>query len=85
MPFVLLLVNLLYYAALILLFARVFLPLLGVSPYHPVSEFVYRVTEPVLEPIRRRLPQTGPFDFSPMIVLIILVIIRELLFSLFLR
>jgi len=79
------LIDVLYYAALILLFARAFMPLLGVGFYHPVYQFVYRVTEPVLEPIRRRLPQIGPLDWSPLVVLIAVWIIREVLLSLLFR
>jgi YggT family protein len=33
-------------------------------------QFLYRATEPVLEPIRRRLPSSGfGIDFSPLIVI----------------
>lgn len=48
------------------------------SPYHPVREFTSRLFEPLLDPIRRILPQTGMIDFSPL-VLIILVQLFEML------
>lgn len=35
-----------------------------------VGEFLYRATEPLLAPIRRRLPNLGPIDISPVILLI---------------
>lgn len=51
-----------------------------------VGEFLYRVTEPVLGPIRRRLPNLGGIDISPMLLIIGLMFIRmlghELAFSL---
>jgi YggT family protein len=44
--------------------------------------FVYQATEPLLEPIRRVLPPQGGIDFSPMVLLFGLYILRILLFSL---
>ena len=42
------------------------------DPRNPVVLFLRRVTEPVLEPVRRLLPpwKTGGLDLSPLIVLI---------------
>ena len=41
-----------------------------------VAEFLYRITEPVLGPIRRRLPNFGGLDISPIIVFFLLWIIQ---------
>ena len=38
-----------------------------------IGEFLYRATEPALAPIRRRLPNLGPIDISPIILIIGLV------------
>ncbi len=72
----------------IAIFARVILtfiiPLSGGRP-HPIvvtiNSFVFQVTEPVLGPIRRSLPSFGGFDFSPMAVLIILILLRRVVDS----
>jgi len=48
------------------------------DPFNPVVRFLYRATEPVLRPIRRRLPDM-PIDFSPMIVIIAIVFLRRFL------
>jgi YggT family protein len=42
------------------------------DPRNPIVMFLRRVTEPVLEPVRRMLPpwKTGGLDLSPLIVLI---------------
>lgn len=42
------------------------------DPRNPIVMFLRRVTEPVLEPVRRLLPpwKTGGLDLSPLIVLI---------------
>lgn len=56
------------------------------DPRNPVVQFLRRATEPVLEPVRRRIPpwKTGGLDLSPLIVLIAIqfverVILRSLL------
>ena len=36
----------------------------------PLGQFLYSLTEPFLAPIRKVLPQTGPFDFSPLVLLV---------------
>ena len=46
------------------------------SPRNPVATIVYGLTEPVLEPIRRVLPVVGGLDFSPMVLLILLRVLR---------
>ena len=44
-----------------------------------ISEFVFALTEPILAPIRRLLPQGGGFDFSPLSVILVLgAIVRSL-------
>ena len=42
-------------------------------------DVVFAVTEPVLAPIRRLLPQTGMIDFSPLVVIIVLAVIQQVL------
>mgnify|MGYP006307241015 CR=1 FL=1 len=42
-------------------------------------EFLYRITEPVLAPVRKALPNTGGIDLSPLIVIIVLHIIYRML------
>jgi YggT family protein len=72
------------------IFARVILtfviPMTGGRP-HPVLvtviTFVNQVTEPILGPVRRSLPSFGGFDFSPMAVLIILILLRRVVDSVF--
>lgn len=47
-----------------------------------LGEFLWRVTEPVLAPIRRILPNLGGIDISPIILIIGLYFIRNLIFEL---
>ena len=45
---------------------------------HPLVQFVFNATEPALAPIRRVLPPAGGIDFSPMILLILLRLLRQI-------
>ena len=44
-----------------------------------VAEFLYRITEPVLAPIRRVLPSMGGLDISPIIVILIIMLIERVI------
>ncbi len=44
-----------------------------------VGDFLYRVTEPALRPIRRLLPTFGGIDVSPVVLLVALYFTRQLL------
>jgi len=41
-----------------------------------IGEFLYRITEPALRPIRNMLPNLGGIDISPVILFLIIVFIR---------
>ena len=52
------------------------------DPYNPIVRFLTSVTEPVLYPIRRRLPRLGGLggiDFSPILVILIIIFIQSFL------
>ncbi len=46
-----------------------------------IGDFLYRVTEPALRPIRRIMPDLGGIDISPIILLLILFFIRQLIIN----
>lgn len=48
-----------------------------------IAEFLYRVTEPALRPIRAVLPNLGGIDISPVILIIALLFLERLIFWLF--
>jgi YggT family protein len=52
---------------------------LFLNPYHPVRSTLDRIVNPLLNPIRKIMPKTGMFDFSPMILLILLNIVEYIL------
>ena len=41
-----------------------------------VGEFLYRITEPALRPIRNLMPNLGGIDISPVILILIIIFIR---------
>ena len=45
-----------------------------------IGDFLYKITEPALKPIRRILPDFGGIDISPVILIIILIFFRDLLY-----
>ena len=55
------------------------------SPYHPVRQTIDRIIDPLLAPIRRVVPLVGMFDFSPLILMILLELVDRVLTSILLR
>lgn len=51
------------------------------DPRNPIVQFLHRVTEPVLRPIRNLLPpwKTGGLDLSPLIVIIAIQFIERVI------
>lgn len=44
--------------------------------YNPFSQFVVKVTQPIIGPLRRVIPAMGGIDFSPMILVLLLYVIN---------
>jgi len=49
------------------------------DPYHPIRMNVNRIVNPILDPIRRILPQTGMMDFSPLVAIILVQVLEFIL------
>ena len=49
------------------------------DPYHPIRSTINRIVNPILNPIRRIMPQTGMMDFSPLVAIILVQIIEFVL------
>lgn len=64
---------------LVLVLVRVVLSFVGADSYHPVVPLVMQLTEPVLKPFRRLIPNVGGLDFSPMVVLLAITLARVLI------
>jgi len=46
---------------------------------YTIGDFLYRVTEPVLRPIRNLLPNLGGIDISPIILFLIIILIERVI------
>ena len=77
--------------AIIVVFARVYewvviihvlLSWIIRDPYHPVRQSVDRLVRPLLDPIQRILPPMGMFDFSPIVLLILIQVFTNVLVGL---
>lgn len=64
--------ELFFLALWLLIFGRVIMSFVDPTGRNQISAFLIQTTEPLLGPVRRLLPKTGMFDFSPLIVLLIL-------------
>jgi YggT family protein len=61
-----------------IIFVRAIISWVNPDPWNPIVQFLHRVTEPILQPIRRLMP-FGPMDFSPIIVFVIIIFLRSFL------
>jgi YggT family protein len=55
--------------------------------HNPIVQFLYRTTEPLLRPFRKILPpgRTGGIDFSPILLILLIVFIEAFLSRLLMR
>lgn len=51
------------------------------SPYHPVRRAIDQLVEPMLNPIRRIMPNIGMFDFSPLVLIILVQLLSSVLIN----
>lgn len=69
----------------ILILVRIIFSYLRIGPYSPIGRVVYELTEPVLAPARKIIYKigidTGMFDFSPILAVLILRIISSIIKS----
>jgi YggT family protein len=80
-------VSWLFYVYIIIIFVYVLLNLLFSTGVHPpfsrftdaILTFLRDTTEPYLRLFRRVLPSVGAFDFSPMIGIIVLYLLRTII------
>ena len=62
------------------LIVRAFLSWVNPDPYNPIVQFLYKVTEPVLYPVRRAIGGFGlGLDLSPLVVILVIVFLQRFL------
>ena len=50
-----------------------------------IGEFLYRITEPALRPIRALLPNLGGIDISPVILILLLLFLQRIIFWIYVQ
>ena len=61
---------------------RALLSWFSIGGAQPVLRLLVEITEPVLAPIRRVLPMAGMLDFSPLVALLLIQVLRSISLSL---
>ncbi len=62
-----------------ILVIRVLISWVNPDPFNPFVQFLMKVTDPVLQPLRRVIPPIGPLDISPIVVFLLLRTVQTFL------
>lgn len=73
-------IDLVFTVLYLAIMARIMLSWFRFDPYHPLSLFLYRVTEPILGFFRGIIPPIGMIDISPIVAIVVLGIVQQMLF-----
>lgn len=65
-----------YFVAII---ANIILSWISQGGHHPAAQLLHQLTEPVMRPFRRLLPDMGGLDFSPILVFLLINVLEVLL------
>jgi len=74
-----LLLTIIQFYSLVLLARIVLTWIPNIDRSNVIVQFLFQITDPVLEPIRRALPTTEMIDISPLIVFVVLRILQSVL------
>jgi YggT family protein len=76
-------INIVSQILVLLVFVSVILSYF-MDPSHPIRRGVDNIVEPLLSPIRRVVPLLGMLDFSPLVLILLIQLVKNLLVSLLL-
>ena len=62
----------------LLIIIRALISWVSPDPFNPLVQFLYRTTDPILDPIRRRLPAMA-IDISPIVAFLVIYFLRSFL------
>lgn len=72
-------ISLFFTFYIFVIFIQIILSWVAPQQYNPMTLLLHQISEPIIAPVRRFVPPMGGFDFSPLIVLLILNALRILL------
>ncbi len=75
------LLNFVLGAYIWIIIGRAIISWVNADPYNPIVRFLYEATEPLLSRIRRYVPIFGSIDFSPMILILIIIFLQRFVVS----
>ena len=75
------LVDSLLVAYSLILLGKAIVSWFPVNPYNPIVRFLDRLTEPVLIPVRKKVPPLAGMDLSVVLVLVVISILRKMIWS----
>ena len=67
----------------LLVFGSVIISWVKLPPDNPIASFLHSITEPLLSPIRQIMPEMGGLDFSPLVLLFGIRLVRGVIISAF--
>ena len=65
----------------LIVFGSVIISWIPLPPDNPIVNFLHIMTEPILAPIRQIMPDMGGLDFSPLVLLFGIRLVRGTLIS----
>ena len=65
----------------LLVFGSVIISWVKLPPDNPIANFLHSITEPLLSPIRQIMPEMGGLDFSPLVLLFGIRLVRGVIIS----
>jgi YggT family protein len=71
--------HILFMTATIVVIARAVLSWVSPDPNNSIVRMIYQLSEPLLFPVRRRVPYMGGIDFSPILVLLAVMFLDNFL------
>ena len=77
-------INIVAQLLVLLVFVSVILSYF-MDPYHPIRRGVDNIVELMLSPIRRVVPTLGMLDFSPLVLILLIQLLKNLIISLLLN
>lgn len=71
--------HVLLMAAMLVVIARAVLSWVSPDPYNPIVRIIIQLSEPLLYPVRKRLPFMAGVDLSPMLVILAMIFLDNFL------
>jgi YggT family protein len=76
-------IDLVFWLLNLAILLRVLFSWINPDPGNAVVHLIYRITEPILAPLRRYIPPFAGLDITPMIALLLMELLHRLLIGLF--